>query len=81
MAIELSDVVEDKITGFAGTVTGISEYLHGCRQVCVVASKLGSDGKTVVQWFDEQRLKAVNKKTGKPKATSGGPQELPPVTS
>lgn len=54
--IELGVKAKDKITGFAGTVTGRSEYLTGCAQY-LVAPPVGKDGNVRDScWFDEQRL-------------------------
>jgi len=77
MAIKLGDKVQDSISNFEGVVTGIAEYLYGCRQACVVSKELGKDGKTVSTWFDEQRLVPA----GEAKATSGGPQDAPTPTT
>jgi len=76
MPLELGQEVRDSITGFEGVVTGIAEYLYGCRQACVVSKTL-HENKPVSAWFDEQRLVAADEA----KATSGGPQNAPPVTN
>jgi len=76
MTIELGQTVTDSITGFTGIITGIAEYLYGCRQACVVSKTIGKEDKPVSIWFDEQRLAPA----GEVKATSGGPQFSPPVT-
>lgn len=56
MSINLGVKVQDKITGFAGTVTGVVNYLTGCNQALVVPP-VGSDGNMRDgQWFDFQRL-------------------------
>jgi hypothetical protein len=47
--------VKDKITGFAGIVTGFVKYISGCNQALVVA-KTGKDGEEKSHWFDVQRL-------------------------
>ncbi len=48
---------KDKITGFAGLVTGHAEYLTGCDQFLLQpAQKKGSTDYPAGQWFDEQRL-------------------------
>lgn len=55
--VELGVTVEDVITGFKGTVTGIVHYITGCDQALVAPRGLDSDGKTRdSQWFDVQRL-------------------------
>lgn len=65
---KLGDIVTDRITGFTGTVTGIAEFLYGCKRVLIQPSEL-KDGKPIEDmWFDDQRVD--------PKSTvkSGGPQ-------
>jgi len=53
---QLGQTVTDKITGFAGIVTGRVEYISGCNQ-CLVTPRVGADGAfKEAQWFDEQRL-------------------------
>lgn len=57
--IQLGQKVQDKITGFRGTVTGRCEYLTGCHQV-LVAPPVDKEGKHVdAQWYDEQRCDVV----------------------
>lgn len=53
--ISLGVKAKDKITGFAGTVTGRAQYLTGCDQYLL--NPPAKDGALVdSQWFDEQRL-------------------------
>ena len=73
MAVELGQRVEDNITGFAGTVTGIAEYITGCRQALVVA-RVKEDGDFKSHWFDEDRLVDVPESEKR----KGGPQSTPP---
>lgn len=57
--------VVDYITGFTGKVTGVVEYLTGCKQY-LVQPIVGSDGRfEEARWFDEDRLSVV--KEEKPK--------------
>ena len=62
----------DKITGFTGVITEISDYLTGCRQYCL-QPRLDKDGVFVdAMWFDEDRLTKGKKfKVERP----GGPQK------
>lgn len=54
--IELGSTVKDRITGFAGVVTGKCQYLTGCSQA-LVAPRLSHEGSfQEPHWFDEQRL-------------------------
>lgn len=57
---ELGEVVEDKISGFTGKVTSITKYLGGDVRYGVTAQNL-EDGKPNEEWFDESRLRKVNK--------------------
>jgi len=51
--------VKDRITGFAGIVTGQCQYISGCSQA-LVAPSVGADGTFKdSQWFDEQRLEGL----------------------
>jgi hypothetical protein len=66
--VKLGDHVTDKYTKFTGVVTGIAEFLYGCRRILIQPCEL-KDGKPVEDmWFDEQRVD-VNST-----ATVGGPQ-------
>lgn len=69
-AVELGSKVKDSITGFKGVAIARCTYLYGCVHVQVEASTL-TDGKSVTEWFDEQRLSAASK------ARTGGPQPTP----
>ena len=53
----LGRTATDKITGFAGTVTGRCEYITGC-PAFLVQPHVKPDGDDVEsKWFDEDRLK------------------------
>lgn len=79
--VNLGDRVTDTITGFEGAVTGIADYITGCRQCCVQPS--AKDGKfEEARWFDDDRLDvleagAVNLGNRK---RNGGPQPNPAPT-
>ena len=69
--VKLGDKVKDEITGFEGIITGVSDWLYGCRQVHVVSQDLdGGEPKSC--WFDEQRVDLNSK------VETGGPQPVPP---
>lgn len=53
--IHLHQKVKDSISGFEGTVIGITQFHYGCAHICVVAHET-SEGKPVEQWIDETRL-------------------------
>lgn len=60
MSIQIGDRVRDMISGFAGIVTGKTEYLNGCRQFSVSPEQLDKDGKPIdALWIDEQSLSIV----------------------
>jgi hypothetical protein len=58
---ELGQTVKDVLSGFEGLITGRADYLTGCNQYSV--SPPLKDGAWVDgRWFDESRLKLINKK-------------------
>lgn len=58
--IELGVEAKDKITGFVGIVTGLSRFLTGCDQYCLVSE--ARDGKTgEAAWFDQGRVEVIGK--------------------
>ena len=80
--LKLGDVVKDRLSGFAGTVTGRAEYLFGCVQV-LVNPRAVKDGSPVAgTWLDEDRCEALAA-AGTPRPASaderaGGPVAIPP---
>ena len=81
--ISLGDRVKDKITGFTGIATAISDYIDGCQQV-LINPPVKEDGSFVSgHWFDAERLAIVDKgavtidaaQTGGP----ANPSEIPPA--
>ena len=55
--IELGQKARDKITGFAGIITGRAQYLYGCDQYVLAPPVKEADGKIEQgQWFDEGRI-------------------------
>ena len=55
--VQLGSTVEDVITGFRGTVTGLVSYITGCDQALVAPRGLDSEGKLRdSHWCDIQRL-------------------------
>lgn len=58
-SLKLGRKAKDKITGFAGILTGKVEYLYGCAQWGITPG-MGKDGKTVdTQFFDEGRIEVI----------------------
>ncbi len=52
--------VRDRITGFAGIVTGHVSYISGCNQVLVVPPVKQDGTLAEAQWFDEQRMEITS---------------------
>ena len=52
-------IVEEKITGFTGTITGRANYLTGCNQYLLVARCKDSSTEATGVWYDEGRLKKI----------------------
>lgn len=84
MDVKLGDVVTDRITGFRGIVTGIVDYITGCRQALVAPSvedKNWRDGGGL--WFDVPRLAIIEHRTDLLDPEAGqmpmpGPDQRPP---
>lgn len=58
----LGKTAKDKVTGFAGTVTGVSFDLYGCIQV-VITPSLSKDGKVEDgRWLDINRIEITSEK-------------------
>lgn len=74
----LGDKVEDKVTGFEGTVVAKINYLNGCTQ-CQVQPKVNEKGEIPkTSWIDEPQLKIVVKDPeGKVPPKGGGMREHP----
>ena len=62
MKIEMGREYKDKITGFRGICTGKAEYISGCSQVLITPKVKKGEG-TKAEWFDEQRLEQIGRKT------------------
>lgn len=74
--------VEDKITGFAGVVTGRAEYATGCRQYSVQPPVKNGEYRSGV-WLDEDRLVQLpdTQPESVPVRNAGGPQQNQPSKS
>lgn len=75
MSIKLGDRVKEKVTGFSGIVTGISDFLTGCKRAGVQPEKLKDDGSVPdPSWFDIDHLTVVKAGVHKPiNQETGGP--------
>lgn len=59
MKFEFGVKAKDVITGYSGVVAGHTTYISGCARVLLVPP-VNADGKLIDgEWFDEQRLVAV----------------------
>lgn len=82
-AVELGDYGRDQLTGFEGHVVATTTWLHGCRRFGLEPAKLDKDGKLCpIEWFDEPRVKAVERGTvvvdqAEAAAAPGGPRPDP----
>lgn len=56
MDATLGKKAKDKITGFAGTVTGTAQYLTGCDQCLVLPETADPNKYPEGQWLDINRL-------------------------
>lgn len=56
--IQLGDRARDRITGFAGVVTGRCEYITGCDQVLLAPQAKDGDFKES-RWFDLDRCELI----------------------
>lgn len=54
--LELGDKVKESVTGFAGTITVIADYLTGCSQACVQPATDEKGAWQEARWFDVNRL-------------------------
>jgi hypothetical protein len=73
--------VEDKITGFTGTIIGISSYITGCDQILVQPAFKKNEWKES-RWFDDDRIEPTGKKidyTFTQGALRGGPDRGAPT--
>lgn len=73
MEVELGRKAKDTISGFTGIVTAISEYLNGCRRICL-SPKVKKDGDLPDScWFDEPQLKILRGGVRRGDKNTGGP--------
>lgn len=61
MAANLDDRVKDKISGLSGIVTGVTDFLYGCRRIGVTPEE-NNEGKPAEPfWIDDAQAKVVKK--------------------
>jgi len=72
--------VRDRITGFAGVVTGEVTYISGCNQALVTPPVDEKGQLRDAQWFDVQRLERTDETVIElENGTRRGGDLLPPV--
>lgn len=79
LKIKLRDVASDTITGFEGTVVGVTHWLNGCSRLALQPKGL-HEGKVIeAEWFDSMQLELVTAKGYKPDdaTATGGPRPDP----
>lgn len=85
MSIKLGDKGRDKVTGYTGIVTSITEWLNGCKRVSLQSQELQA-GKPVDSLFvDIEQVEYVDEGLNKPLETyssqatkaPGGPRPDP----
>lgn len=70
---------QDKITGFAGVITGHIEYISGCNQLLLVPPVDKEGKKREGEWFDEQRIEVIgNSRIKLDNSRTPGPDQAPP---
>jgi len=75
--IELGDKAKDKITGFKGTVIGITSWMNGCTRIGIQCETL-KDGKPLEpEWFDVEQIEIIKSKQVSKRKKSGGPMPDP----
>ncbi|HYF34701.1 MAG TPA: hypothetical protein VD994_05370 [Prosthecobacter sp.] len=58
--VKLGQEVRDVITGFSGRITGLVDYLTGCKQALVAPRKKADGDGPDPMWFDVDRLEVTN---------------------
>jgi len=71
--VNLGDKARDKITGFAGIVVAITDWLNGCRRVTIQPQEL-RDGKPIDTYtFDAEQIESVIEQAAQESSKTGGP--------
>lgn len=76
-SLKLGDKAQDKISGFAGTIVAITEWLNGCRRITIQPSQL-HEGKPVDNsTFDAEQVAKVEEGPTLSPTRTGGPSIAP----
>jgi hypothetical protein len=57
--VELGDLVQDRVSGFTGIATSLTEYLNGCRRVQISPKVKDDNSLDNERYFDEPQLKVI----------------------
>lgn len=79
MKCENGRMVSDVVTGFAGTVIGVVEYITGCSQALVQPRVNAAGEFQESRWIDVDRLAvdAADRKLALPLSSAGQDKEAP----
>ena len=69
----MGDIVQDKITKFKGTITGMYHYITGCNHYGLVPMKLNNGKIGEHENIEESRLVLIKSSVKEPAPKRGGP--------
>lgn len=76
-SLGLGNQARDRITGFAGTVVAITEWLNGCRRITIQPNAL-HDGKPIDSYtFDAEQMEKLEEGPQINPMRTGGPSMAP----
>lgn len=75
--IKLGMTARDTLTGWEGHVIAITEWLNGCRRICIQEPKVRKGGKIIDLWFDEPQVEEMPAAQIIEVAKTGGPRKDP----
>jgi hypothetical protein len=77
---EMGDEVRDRLTGVRGVIVARTEWINGCKRMCVQPRTLDKKGNVVdsekakeMETVDEQQLDLIKAKVEPAKKPKGGP--------
>jgi hypothetical protein len=77
--LKMGQKANDKITSFAGIVTGRTEYITGCTQVLIQPPLDKDENFRDPRWIDEDRLEAAGDEVLELEVTAPGPDVAAPI--
>lgn len=60
-SVNLGDRVKDQISGLTGIVTGISQFLFGCRRLSIQPERVIDAKPAETFWVDEPQVRIVKR--------------------